>query len=228
MGNKFTSVTVPDINAYDLVIGIGAFEGCNNLQEITLPFIGGSFEDETYTWFGYIFGAGGYEANSTYVPDSLKKVTIGDGISFVGRGAFYKLSGLRFIDIPYTVTTVYPYAFSDTAAIHEFQNTISFVYNSGHIKEELLEGDIGMGLSGHLTLPEGVVRIGYRAFVGCDNLTKITLPDSLTSIGKSAFGMCIGLTEITIPPNVKTIEDNAFPHSEYSHDSGKLSTIIAI
>jgi hypothetical protein len=76
MGNEFTSITVPDTNYWDLIIGIGAFEDCQELTEITLPFIGTSFEDIEITWFGYIFGAGGYEANATYVPESLKKANI--------------------------------------------------------------------------------------------------------------------------------------------------------
>lgn len=241
MGNKFTSVTVPDTNAYDLVIGIGAFEGCNNLEEITLPFIGASFEDPDYTWFGYIFGAGGYEANSTYVPDSLKKVTITEGISVIGFGAFYELNNLRSIDIPYSVTTLYPTAFFNTPAVHEFRNTMHFVDKYGvavsTLTSDYIDGQIGVclpdgagayigtGISGHLIISNEITRIGTVAFNGCENLTRVTLPEGLTSIGRGAFSSCISLTEITIPQSVTVIEDDAFPHSTYSHESGKLFVI---
>jgi hypothetical protein len=50
MGNRVTSVTVPDTNYWDLLIGIGVFEDCQELEEITLPFIGEGFEDTKITW----------------------------------------------------------------------------------------------------------------------------------------------------------------------------------
>jgi hypothetical protein len=106
-GAKLVSVVIPDANAKQLIIGIGAFADCNRLVEITLPFIGASFEDDEITWFGYIFGAGAYTANSTYVPESLKTVTISEGITFVGTGAFYGIDSLEIINMPHTVNTLY-------------------------------------------------------------------------------------------------------------------------
>ena len=101
LGTKITKLTIPDTNQRDLIIGIGAFEDCYKLEEVTLPFIGASFEDPDITWFGYIFGAGGYEANSTYVPQSLKKVTIAEGLTEIGYGAFYDLTCMEEIDLPH-------------------------------------------------------------------------------------------------------------------------------
>ncbi|MBR4872478.1 MAG: leucine-rich repeat protein, partial [Clostridia bacterium] len=75
LGTKITKLTIPETNKKDLVIGIGAFEECNQLVEVTLPFIGASYEDEELSWFGYIFGAGASESNQTYIPTSLKAVT---------------------------------------------------------------------------------------------------------------------------------------------------------
>ena len=79
-----------------------------------------------------------------------------------------------------------------------------------------------------ITIPNGVVSIGERAFYYCDKLTniiipegvknigtnafyhalkleKISLPDSLESIGEEAFGYCKPLKEIVIPKAVKSI-----------------------
>ena len=41
--------------------------------------------------------------------------------------------------------------------------------------------------------------IHWRAFTGCERLTKITIPDSVTSIGGAAFVECDKLSSITIP-----------------------------
>ena len=124
-GTALTKVTVPADNAGDLVIGIGAFADCRGLEEISVPFIGASYEDVDITWFGYIFGAGNYQANATYVPESLKKVSIAEGISFVGTGAFYGLTELEEMDIPASVSVLYPYSFRDTKASYTLKNEVS-------------------------------------------------------------------------------------------------------
>ena len=103
-GTALTGIIIPDDNAWDLLIGIGVFAGCENIEEITVPFIGASFEDTDITWFGYIFGAGSARANAAYVPESLKKVHISEGISFVGNGAFYGLETIEEIDVPSSVS----------------------------------------------------------------------------------------------------------------------------
>ena len=65
--------------------------------------------------------------------------------------------------------------------------------------------------SGQVTIPSEiisngntyrVVKIGYAAFRGCEEMTSITIPNSVTSIGDDAFAGCTGLTSITIPKSV--------------------------
>ena len=125
MGSKLESIYIPDTNAKQLIIGIGAFEQCNKLENITLPFIGASFEDMNITWFGYIFGAGSYEANNTYVPENIKHVTIPEGITFIGTGAFYGLKDFE-MDLPHSITMLYRNAFGESNIKCELTNEISF------------------------------------------------------------------------------------------------------
>ena len=54
-------------------------------------------------------------------------------------------------------------------------------------------------------IPDTVVTIGSKAFLGCTNLTNITIPNSITSIESNAFNGCTGLTNIMIPNSVTSI-----------------------
>ena len=54
-------------------------------------------------------------------------------------------------------------------------------------------------------IPQGVTKIEYEAFYGCENLTSIVIPDSVTTIGSWAFWDCKNLTSIVIPDSVTEI-----------------------
>lgn len=45
----------------------------------------------------------------------------------------------------------------------------------------------------NLTLPNGLLTIGYNAFSDCTSLTSVTIPSSVTSIGSYAFSGCTSL-----------------------------------
>ena len=206
-GTRLKSVTIPDANAKQLIIGIGAFEDCNELEEITLPFIGAEFEDDKLTWFGYIFGAGSYEANSTYVPESLKKVTISEGITSIGAYAFYQLASIEEISVPHSVTTIYWEAFRDTTARYELTNTITTVSKNwdGTMRYGAYSGHFGKGIYGHLELSDKLPDLGEGAvecaFSNCKDLMSVTIPESVTSIGWYAFSSCSSLTSISVSEN---------------------------
>lgn len=60
-----------------------------------------------------------------------------------------------------------------------------------------------------ITIPEGVTKIGEKAFEYCRNLKTVTLPDSLEELGKAAF-YGSGITEITLPEKVNSIVTTTF------------------
>ena len=64
--------------------------------------------------------------------------------------------------------------------------------------------------AGKIVIPEGVTKIGERAFGTCWKLTEIIIPKSVTEIGVDAFGGCFSLAEIVIPKSVTKIGDRAF------------------
>ncbi len=220
-GSSFKRVTVPDGNKELLVIGIGAFQDCNALEEITLPFIGASFEDMDITWFGYIFGAGGYEANGTYIPKSIKNVNITEGLQRIGNRAFSNIGAPIFLDLPDSISVIAIGSIGDNI-ICELKNPIELtldrsnngsnvivgngVYGTLNIIGEFTEFNYSLNSATSLNaiiLPEGIVRIFDGAFFGCGSLSYIELPSTLEYIESNAFGSCFNLTEIYNKSNIK-------------------------
>ena len=62
----------------------------------------------------------------------------------------------------------------------------------------------------NVVIPEGVTRIGNRAFSNCDNLISVQIPDCVISINGYAFYNCINLTSVNIPENITIINDHVF------------------
>lgn len=61
-----------------------------------------------------------------------------------------------------------------------------------------------------VTLPDGILSIGYASFYDCSELNDITFPNTLSSIGDRAFLRCTSLHEVNVPNSVKSIANYAF------------------
>ena len=103
----------------------------------------------------------------------IKSVTIEQGVTSIGKGAFLYCSSLTSVSIPSSVTSIGNYA---------FQNCSSLI---------------------SVTIPSGVTSIGDYAFENCSSLISVTIPNSVTSIGHLAFRGCSSLTDINVDPNNK-------------------------
>ena len=68
-------------------------------------------------------------------------------------------------------------------------------------------------LTGDITIPEGVTKIGDSAFRDCKLITSVTIPMSIQEIGAYSFKTCTGLTQINFEENKignLTIKEQAF------------------
>ena len=185
--SSLTSVTIPDSVTS---IGSDAFSWCSGLTSVTIPNsvtnIGYSFVDctnltsVTIPQVVFTIPNGGPSHLFSSSRSSLKQVTILDGVTSIGAGAFYDFSGLTHVTIPDSVTSIGSSAFSGCS-----------------------------GLTG-VTIGNGVTSIGYRAFEGCSSLTSVTIPSDVDIIGASAFSGCENLKTVTIADGVKVIEPGAF------------------
>ena len=99
-------------------------------------------------------------------------VTIPDGITTIGVGAFVGCTGLISVTIPNSVTT---------------------------IKHNAFDGCTGLT---SVTIPDSVTTMEYNAFGACTALTSVTLPNGITTLEDGVFFGCKSLTSLTIPSSV--------------------------
>lgn len=203
MGIPATTITVPGDNSEQLVIGIGAFADCGELEHISLPFLGATNGDEDITWFAYVFGAGSYEAGNAYVPESLKKVTLTGDTDTLGVGAFYGLEHLERIELPDTVCHLERACLEGTPAVYELKHAL-------YLDDDDYGNMIGKGLSGKLTIAEGAKILNNGMFSGCTLLEEVVLPDSLKEIDGNVFEGCTGLKTIRLQEGLTRLGDFAF------------------
>ncbi len=180
-------------------INKGAFSGSDNLENITIPFVGTDYSDSSYFHFGAIFGAGFYNANKDFVPASLKTVTVTGGT--IRANSFSECSRIKNIKISSGVERIEQNAFSGCSGLEKLQVTDNERYRSaGNCIIETATKTLLVGCKNSIIPSDGsVTSIGSGAFDSCVNLTDIEIPTSVTGIGSGAFTNCNSLQSMSIP-----------------------------
>jgi len=157
--------------------------------------------------------------------ESVKFVTVDDGIVKIGNSAFAGCLKLEKITLPESVESLGHLAFSECACLGEFTfpekvtsvGMYSF-FGCGLKKIELPEGVISIAQGAfsdceqlkEITLPEGLISIGEEAFRGCKSLESVVLPDGVISLGNMVFSDCISLKFAACSPDMTVIGSRAF------------------
>jgi len=166
-----TSLSIPNGVT---TIGSYAFQNCSGLTSIEIPNSVtsiGSYAFDGTAWYnnqpeGLVYiGKVAYKYKGTMPKNTV--IDLEEGTLGIAGDAFYNCSGLTFITIPNSVTSIGYYAFSGCSGLTS------------------------------VTIGNSVTSIGSYAFDGCSGLTSVTIPGSVTSIGEYAFYYCSGLKEIT-------------------------------
>ena len=175
----------------------------------------GSYDDEysgsitvpaTVTHNGVAYSVTSIGDYAFYQCPSLKSITIPEGVTSIGGGAFY---GTEWYNnqpdgVVYIGKVLYKYkgTMPENTAIEVKEGTVSISPSAFYNCSSLTA----------ITLPASVTSIGDWAFEDCSSLTAITLPEDskLTSIENYAFYYCYSLKSITLPEGVTSIGREAF------------------
>ena len=137
------------------------------------------------------------------IGSSIKSVVIEDGVTSIGRYAFYYCRNLTNITIPDSVKSIGDYAFFCCHNMNEVTIPGS-VKSIGH-------SAFGCCISLRMaSIPGSVISIGDDAFCNCDTMVTVVIESGVKEIGEGAFLHCPSLTSITVPDSMISIADSAF------------------
>jgi len=180
---KTGNVTIPDSVTS---IEDNAFEGCTSLTGITV--------DENNPNLASVNGI-------LYNNDKTKIILV--------------LKGITNVTIPDSVTSIEDNAFSGCTILTGItvdENNPKYASVNGILydkdKKKLILAP--NGITGNVTIPDGVTSIENNAFYSCTRLTSVTIGSGVTSIGNNAFYSCTNLTSVTIGSSVTRIGEYAF------------------
>lgn len=225
-----------EINLISPSVGRGAFEGCPNLEKVTVRRKVTSAGDGVFKNSG-LKSVDLSDTALTTLSDSMFEgcanlidVNVSKNLPnlTVGTQTFMGCTSLDNIDfLPSNTIAIGAYAFSgsgiSTAKIPSsvtsmgvgvFENCSNLTVGRipaglSEISDRMFSGD---ALLTSVSIGTNITRIGNQAFAST-GLTDVNIPyvdGNAVEIGEQAFLNCGGLTEVTLPLNVEKIGDGAF------------------
>ena len=201
----------------------GAFEGCANLTDITIPdsicCIGSDAFNGCASITSIIIPNGVTNIRNNTFRDcsNLESVTIPNEVVSIGSYAFYNCSKLAAVRIPDSVRNIGEKAFGgnysySTHGTHSSLQKAEFasIESLCNIKfDDWTANPLyyahNLYINGepiyNLVIPEAVKSIGAYTFTHCSCLISIEIPNSVESIGNGAFNSCNGLKSLSYNSN---------------------------
>ncbi len=139
-----------------------------------------------------------------FARSGLTSVTIPEGVTSIGYGAFYHCDSLEEVSIPSTVIEIDAYAFEKTPWVQEVNASSPY---------KIVGDGILVAYGGSdsvVNIPEEVKQIGPLAFKDHMGITAVNIPASVRVIGEGAFMDCKNLKTVNGGTGVIRIEDRAF------------------
>lgn len=190
-------------------IGSNAFSSCINLESFFVVPENTAFSSDEY---GILFNKDKTKLIAYPMGNVRTSYAIPEGVTSIGRRAFYDCDNLTDITIPNGVLTIDERAFASClkllcVAIPDTVTTISdYAFEYCRNLTDLTIGknvvDIGANVFDTCTNLKNVVFrngtsvISYGLFWNCSKIESVTIPDSVTSVCGYAFYGCTGITDV--------------------------------
>ena len=232
-----TSIYVPSTYTN---IGFGAFSWCDNLEMLTVPFIGASKTEKTF--LAYVFGAEKYTDNeysfaaytdgsklfigdehfeNLVIPDTLTTVRINTEITEISEGAFYcaySLSNL-VLDYPESLEKIGDSAFENCLSLGRFTSINAYVDLEWLSSVKEIGKNAFKAYTGNTESEvEYIYPYSYsetKAYLlkysyPFTNLVKLPELTNVEKIGEYAFYYCAAIDGVKFGESLKQIDQFAF------------------
>ena len=135
----------------------------------------------------------------------IEKVVIGEGVTYIGLGAFYSCDCITSIIAPSTLEEIGGSSIYDTKWYNDLPDGIVYVGGLAYtIKNQVTDPTT-------VVFKDGTMTIGNNVFDGQENtISSVVIPASVKRISESAFYGCAGLKTVTIGAGVEYIGSYAF------------------
>ena len=223
----------PEMPDFDLYYLINEYTGEHNLalykyhgrDDVSVTVPDGIVAVYRQAFYQYDYNAG-ISGN-----DVLEEIILPDSVTSIDTNAFYELPNLKALYLPDNIATFGSSILSSSYGTQIFcskdsvtaQNLTTSIYSKGFV--DPAEPDFGLcytsdktglilsayyGTAAKVTVPEGIVAIGSKAFYENAALEEIVLPEGLTEIQNHAFYRCSALSRINFPSTLLSIGSTAF------------------
>lgn len=190
-----TSLSKVDLPKKLSTIEAYTFSGCSSLESIVIPdgvTAIGTWSEYENTYYGSSFSG----------CKSLKEIVIPDSVTSIGSSAFSNCTSLESITIGRGVESLGDEWIASCRRLENitvspenktYSSVDGVLFNKD--KSELSAYPIGNKRSSY-TIPDGVEKIGKKAFYGCRYIESLTIPVSVAEIEASALGNCYDIRAV--------------------------------
>lgn len=168
----------------------------------------------------------GVEAYAFYGNSDVNSVSIGSGVTWIGRAAMGGCTGLERVDLPESLISLGEEAFwgcpklvevtggenlteAGTGVFRDCKSLVSYTLPSDltEVSDAMFDG---CGSLTHVVMSDDVSRIGSLSFKDCHDLEALVFPSELSEIGERAFSGSGLSGYVTIPQSVESVGAYAF------------------
>lgn len=221
--NSLADVVIPD---YVSMIKGGALKFCGGfIKSLTVPFLGGSYDDDSFSHLGYLFGdpsdtsnksvpagleeltikSGDIQSGSLKNCSNLKKITFGENVRSIGAAALNDCSSLEEIVLPFIGQRYDESKEYNQTKYGDRADEATFGYVFGNIPETLKKVTIKKGF----VYPDEYASSSL-AGLSRSKVEELDYTSANDTLYKNIFAGAGGLKRITVRGDVATIEGDLF------------------